>query len=291
MTGVTAQTGGMAQAGAAAATVTRCVLWHAPATAPSKELLESLDARQVVVTACTDSYRAMALVCQLERANDRRIAKAAHEQHHPGVPVDAPGAGAALSGAAGVSGGTAQRDALVLLLVSPADLEDATPVVEAVKRYAPRTACWWYDQRANPRLRAVVEGDVASWQRMSAPRARPSPQPPDESPANPSIRSPFVGAPSGRPGPVASPRTPLRLTGHPDLPSEPAPPSQPGVRRPEAAGADAAARPADRPGLILTDEEMAMLLADDVNGPSAGASAAGNNPGAAPDPKGAGDQS
>jgi hypothetical protein len=57
----------------------------------------------------------------------------------------------------------AERDSLVLVLVCPRALGRPAEFIDAMERYAPRTACWWYDPRANPRLRAVVDADVDEW--------------------------------------------------------------------------------------------------------------------------------
>jgi hypothetical protein len=111
----------------------RCVLWHAPGTAPPADLVQSLERRGVELTACTTPYSAIARACLRERENDER--------------TDDP----------------SQRDSLVLVLVTPLRLEQPAEVVDAMRRYAPRTACWWYDPSANPRLRAVVDEDVDQW--------------------------------------------------------------------------------------------------------------------------------
>src|SRR5688572_7344716 len=119
--------------GAKSAAGSRCVLWHAPGTALPADLVTSLERRGVEMSACTSAYTAMARACLLERENDER--------------TDDP----------------AQRDSLVLVLVSPKDLAKPADLVDAMRRYATRTACWWYDQSANPRLRAVVDADVDLW--------------------------------------------------------------------------------------------------------------------------------
>lgn len=109
------------------------MLWHAPDAAPPPDLVQSLERRGVELTACTTPYSAIARACLLERENDER--------------TDDP----------------TQRDSLVLVLVTPSRLRQPAEVVDAMRRYAPRTACWWYDAGANPRLRAVVDDDVDQW--------------------------------------------------------------------------------------------------------------------------------
>lgn len=111
----------------------RCVLWHAPGTALPADLVMSLERRGVKMTACTSAYTAMARACMLERENDER--------------TDDPG----------------QRDSLVMVLVTPRELARPAELVDAMRRYATRTACWWYDVGANPRLRAVVDADIDLW--------------------------------------------------------------------------------------------------------------------------------
>jgi hypothetical protein len=111
----------------------RCVLWHAPGVALPSDLVISLERRGVRLSSCTSAYAAIAQVCLHERANDER--------------TDDP----------------AQRESLVLVLVTPKQLAQPAEVVDAMRRYASRTACWWYDPSANPRLRAVVDADVEQW--------------------------------------------------------------------------------------------------------------------------------
>lgn len=134
----------------------RCVLWHAPGDLPPADLITSLERRGVVITSAASSYMAVAEACLLERANDERTTD-------PG-----------------------DRDALVLVLVCPARLADAGAVVDAMRRYAGRTACWWYDPSANPRLRAVVEEDVREWEAErrggTTPPVPRSPQEPETAP-------------------------------------------------------------------------------------------------------------
>ena len=109
------------------------MLWHAPGAALPADLVLSLERRGVEILTCDSAYSAVARACLLERANDER--------------TDDP----------------AQRDSLVLVLVNPRELGGRAEVVDAMRRYAPRTACWWYDSGANPRLRAVVDEDVDRW--------------------------------------------------------------------------------------------------------------------------------
>lgn len=109
------------------------MLWHAVGVSLPADLVLSLERRGVEISTCDNAYGAVARACMLERENDER--------------TDDP----------------AQRDSLVLVLVTPRELHRPAEVVDAMRRYASRTACWWYDASANPRLRAVVDEDVDQW--------------------------------------------------------------------------------------------------------------------------------
>ena len=160
----------------------RCVLWHAPGTVPPADLVTSLQRREVQISACTNPFAAIARACLLERDNDER--------------TDDP----------------QQRDALVLLLVCPRELDRAATVVDAAHRYAGRTACWWYDPSDNPRLRAVTDEDLDQW-----PGATP------------------MDAPSMviRPPERSESRPRLKLAGESTMPS---PGNEPGALRPRMEG-------------------------------------------------------
>lgn len=109
------------------------MLWHAPGTSLPGDLVASLERRGVLISSCTSAYAAISWAALMERENDQR--------------TDNP----------------AERDSLVMVLVCPRALARPAEFIDAMERYAPRTACWWYDPRANPRLRAVVDADVDQW--------------------------------------------------------------------------------------------------------------------------------
>jgi hypothetical protein len=120
-----------------------------------------------------------------------------------------------------------------LIVVEPARAEDAAleDLLDAAPRRAPGLVVWQYDEHARPPLRALLRRKAA--------------QPPaNDAPA-------VVVPPKGR-----RPATPtLRLTG------EPAPNDHFGRAEP--------ATEPDPPENLLSDEELSMLLADDLNEPDA----------------------
>lgn len=117
-----------------AAAALRCILWHGADGALPGDLLSSLSRRMGRMTICADGYAALAEVCLVER--ERRRAQALAE------PAPSPAA---------------------LVLVEPQRLPSAAEVVETIRTYAPSAIVWMYERSANPRLRAVVDVDVARW--------------------------------------------------------------------------------------------------------------------------------
>ncbi len=156
---------------------------------------------------------------------------------------------------------------VVLLLVEPSGLADAADVVAAVKRYAPRTACWWYGAGANPRLRQVVEEDMERWAPRPAVAKEAVKQPPAASASALRLAGQPVRARSGPPQIVTRPAGPsapaLSLAGEGTLPRQAEPQDTGAAPQPGRAG---------RAGMssLLTEEELTMLLADDIDGGSAG---------------------
>lgn len=230
----------------------RCVIWHAADTALPGELLTSLSKRVGRMTVCTDPHAALAEACLIERETR-----------------ETPGAG-------------------VLLLVNPRSLPMAAEVVEAATLYAPGIARWRYERGANPKLRAIVEGDVESWESSPVKEAAlPEAAEVAETPAT--MRPQFV-ARTHRPvttvmagssviaGPHISPR--LRLSGVEHTSAQPVGAAPGGGERKRAV----------QP--LLTEEELNMLLSDEPlplppnAGPGTGLSSGAN--GKAPHPPGAG---
>jgi len=119
------------------------VLWVRRGTAAPAELVKSLSRHGASVETCQDLYSAMARACRGTQA------------------------GRAMS-SGGRSPGVARGS--IVLLVEPTRLEGSAEFVEAVRRYAPRCAVWWYDPAQKPSLRAVTSDDIRSW-RAPAPAA------------------------------------------------------------------------------------------------------------------------
>lgn len=235
----------------------RCVLWRPPGGDPPAELLESLRRRNLEIIDCTDPYTAMARLCLLQRET-----------------VAAVGAGRAVG-------------PFILIVVAPTELPDAPDLVRAVERYAPRAACWMYESldpasisgpSPNPRLRRIVPEDVQFWLRRSAESARPGSVPPTEGPRlrlavgddSPPESRGRQGGPDATATSGSRPPTLRRRT-------ESLPASEDSARSASDAPAPLhAAGRSDRPARIhtvLTNEELAMLLADDVRQPPAGPAA------------------
>ena len=143
-----------------------------------------------------------------------------------------------------------------LLVVEPDGLDRAEELARSVERFAPRVARWRYDDSAEPKLRGY---------------ALPKPE------AAPIERRAEPGEGVGIPVRTASPPR-LRLAGAPDSESlaeaengRPDSPSHPGFRAAEGGEGAATGDPGESDGFeaniraaeLLTEEELAMLLADD----------------------------
>lgn len=217
----------------------RCVLWHAPGAPAPANLLASLQKRHLEVIDCTDPFAATAQLCLLQRRAAARGARAA---------AAAP---------------------FILLIVFPASLPDAVDVVRAAERYAPGAVCWLYEigpeGEANPTLRRIVPEDVQTWANRPSPAAPPASRaaprlqltPAHEAPA-PAAAAPVAPAPAVADKPT--PPTPAARSRPIELP---APTPAPRSRPTESAARAPEHRSRDHP--ILTNEELAMLLADDVH--------------------------
>ena len=236
----------------------RCVIWHAAAGELPGELLTSLSKRVGRMLVCTDPYAAFAETCLIER-----------ECRDSGARVGP------------------NRTTGILLLVQPRSLPMAGEIVEAAKLYAPAVSRWSFERGANPKLRAIVESEVAAWSlsagapvsvatttrasahttEAAAPEGemRPEDAPPPPPPRLAIMRRPVTTVQQGASviaGPNISPR--LRLAGiehvaHDRTVSLP----------PTPAGGETAAPGADRqprPRVLLTEQELRMLLSDDPIG-------------------------
>jgi hypothetical protein len=182
----------------------RCVVCHPVGAELPGELFASLSKRMGRITICTDMYGALAECCLIERARDDQEARA---------------------------GG-------VLVIVHPRQMPegDAARLVEAARNYAPSIALWRYDRSANPKLRAVVEEDVA---RAFA------------------LTSPTVSTPAHDPGVTERPAPPVVQT-RPI--GDFAPKQMNGAGRPPQ---QTPARPGARASSMLTEDELRMLLSND----------------------------
>ncbi len=201
-----------------------CVLWHPPAQAAPVALVESLRRHGAELRFVDNAYSALARVC-LAAATDARRPRA-----------------------------------VLILLVNPASLREPVAFVRTVRRYAPRSACWWYDDSSSPAFRAVTPEDLARW----------------EAPAD--VASSSVGGPpNGRQssdqtrheertkGGSMSEAPRLRLT--PSEPGEPEPkpvvvvPSR--IERPPSLSSAGGPLPPVAPTApLLTADELAMLLGE-----------------------------
>lgn len=223
--------------GNAAAT---CVVWHLPGHEPPAELIAALGRRAVANIRVQSPFLALAEVCRLRRSAG-----------------DAP---------------------VVLLLVEPATLPDTPGVVRACRQYAPRTICWVYEQAAATRLRAVDPEALAE------PASPPDPAPqivvtPRRGPENPGegrVRNTRVGqlgkigngtaTATNVPPPQVGSTPQLRLRSAPSLEgrAKNADPGAVEATAPPPGEAQEAGQRRNGTSQILTQEELAMLLADDL---------------------------
>lgn len=212
----------------------RCVLWHAPGAQPPRTLTDALRSRGIQAQAHTSPFAVLAEACVL----DRQTGGGRRERAGPGV----------------------------VLLVEPTTLDQPSELVRAVWAYAPRIVCWVYESEGSCKtgtdqtgtgqrgssgsppaelMRAVVRSDVDRWS------------------ASPELEPSVARALSGLPGAdhagwasggVAR-RGGLRLSGQTP-------------RTDDACGAalhapDERTEPPTPSERVLTDDELAMLLAED----------------------------
>ena len=228
-------------------------------------LIESLRRHGAEIRTARDPYTALTLACRATHAT---------AEAHPD---------------------RAAPRAILILLVDPPALTDPAGFVDAVRRYAPRSACWWYHSGASPAFRAVTPADLESWR---APPSAPDRESPVARGPNDANSQPLAFSPAGsraphraRPGDPAGPlrrMTPeaqpapatgqgpprLRLahadTQRPGAPSPPLPPDPEPKPPPRAVApplplSEAPDQPADafeHDPPLLTAEELAILLGD-----------------------------
>lgn len=222
-----------------------CVLWHGAEAPPTPELTALLAQRGLSIETCTDPYSAAARVCRHQRAARARRDDPAHAAVDPGT--------------------------LVLLLCEPSRLCMRAGVARVLELHAPRTVCWIYEHRAGPTLRTVPIGRIGADPADVPPSADPADVPgatgPTIGPASGPASGPAIGfgsgpAPVRAPGPMATGRQPPRLSlaGGPAVEPDERPINHTG------AGSDRGESTPKGPinsASLLTDEELAMLLADD----------------------------
>lgn len=195
---------------------------HPRGIEPSPELREALAKHRIGVRRASSSYDALAQVCALLRDGPIR-------------PV-------------------------VLLLAHPAKLDGADVVYEAAQTYAGKAACWMYDPSSTPRLRGVTPEDARAWTRNPVSRLIASPEPTGSARAAVTFvgpgfpRTPVVpAAPSTEPRPGAA---------GPSMPTKPVARQAPRFVGGSWDGGTSSFPGTAVPRHALTDEELAMLLAD-----------------------------
>ncbi|TVQ61079.1 MAG: hypothetical protein EA378_09510 [Phycisphaerales bacterium] len=144
-------------------------------------------------------------------------------------------------------GRAAPEGPTALLVVRGEACIEAGELVEAAARYAPHTVCWVYEPGASEPLRAITPPEAARWGEPRKPGAATPPtaaRPPREAA---SLRLAGTAPEATSPGKTGSETTLIRD----DSTFE--------------------GEPGDLSGrTLLTDEELAMLLADDDEGLSGG---------------------
>lgn len=193
------------------------VVWHASATLDASKLLAALAKGGLRVVNVRSAFAALA---------ELRVAARV-----PGRPTPA------------------------LVMVDPPGAAEALELHEAIERHVPRVKAWLFGPGANPRLRPIVESDVAEWNARVAP------------PPIPAVRV-IAHEPERRPEPER------RTEAKPDRRAEVDPPLRlagtlesdigrtDGKREPSVGkgGSDEAGGGGGKP--LLTPEELELLLGD-----------------------------
>lgn len=228
----------------------RCILLHPRGEPVPGDLLTSLSKRVKNIVVCSDVFAAMAEIC----ADTTRT----------------------------VATGPCN---LILLLVQPERIPDCADLLNNLPVFAPRTACWKFDSRANPKLAPYVDsngtalmargetaagvlkvhGGVRASGSMADSRQTSShadgtttsfPRSPRLAPASSSL--PAVPDPAPRPHPDLTPVIKVTATRPTPAPAET---NGHGVR-PHRVQAPPSPSPAPA-RTLLTPEELRMLLGDD----------------------------
>jgi hypothetical protein len=236
-----------------------CVLVHPRVSEPSAELQSALAKQRIAVRRASSPFDALAQLCALARTSRSR-------------PV-------------------------ILLLAHPTALDRPDLLLAAAQRYAPKAGCWVFDSTSSPRLRAATTEDAKSWTPHPVSRliAQPEGKPLQSEitfigpgfPRTPVV--PEAAKPAARVEPKASPAAPpapaLKLagsaspppTGEPAASPLPSPAPAPAAPKPSSPitgpkfvggswdGGNSpfpGTTPGTTPRQLLSDEELAMLLAD-----------------------------
>lgn len=228
------------------------MLVHPRGSEPSAELQSALAKHRISIRRASSAFDALAQVCTLTRTSRT----------------------------------------VILLLAHPTKLDAPDALYAAAQRYAPKASCWVFDSLGSPRLRAATAEDAKGWSPHPASRLVTQPKAKDPSVAGVMFtgpgfpRTPLVPEPPSRvePKPAAPPApTPvLKLAGNTPTAERPvaaepkqntikeAPAPKPVVTGPKFVGGSwdggtgpfPGTTPGTTPRQLLTDEELAMLLAD-----------------------------
>lgn len=208
----------------------RCVVWHPERNPPRPDLAAALNRPAFRVFRATNPYHALATICSWNESTR---------------PLNGEGT--------------------LLLLVEPEELTGLAPFLDARDLYAADAVVWVYERAATPTLRIAQKADFARWKALTqAPTAAPeAPIRPSAAGTAPALRLSGEGVlPPERTADQAEPETPSPV---PDVkPRVPGPPPEPSVS-PVADGFYTQPAPPARPApaSLLTDDELAMLLAID----------------------------
>ncbi|MEL6795889.1 MAG: hypothetical protein AAFO89_03615 [Planctomycetota bacterium] len=163
-----------------------------------------------------------------------------------------------------VRGGSLAKTKAILVLVEPSELRGKRAMLTSCRRYAPKLRVWVYQAKASMQLRPLELASLVPEPKSAEPRHTFGGDPSESS----AERRPTLRLVESQTPPKPKRRTGIRAA---HLSGE----SQNGESRVQAwrnqdslPGASAAARATDnpsgyRPSGLLTDEELAMLLADD----------------------------
>jgi hypothetical protein len=223
------------------------VVWVDPGRPRPQELFDALVGRGIDAVEVGGPYQALAEVCRLFRAR------------------------------AAEPGTTDKREGLLALVtVSPEDQAETCAICEAVARYAAGTPCWMFGPARAPRLRPILEGDLAEWKARGELAAGG---------AVPALQASSQADDASEPGPIpmnrqdlqqqatpATTRPHLRLAGTEARAGMPKPADRNadldndrGAESPRGLGSLGGTADADEAGRppLLSAEELSMLLGDE----------------------------